>query len=190
MLQGIGGFAFALGLSIVGTFGLPANADSATDLASKMRDMHVRIVAFGAGGMIDEYPHWSGDSSKLAFNIQGEWQELKLASLILGKADWAGQTIGYVTDAVVANEISEDMLSSYIANSDPSASEVKLSDGTKVSMAGVELGTSLTIHPVGSKLETVFQTHMDNCFAPTPSPDGKFVAFICDGAGLFLALVK
>jgi hypothetical protein len=153
-------------------------------LATALDQKGLRLISLG--GVIDEYPVWSKDSSEIFINIHGDWIGVDLSRPQLGTADWAGRVIAVPTGKWDTRILAGSEVEDVASRSRSFDGLVRLADGTVVSVRAASLGTSISVTDANGTLVELGRTEMDNCFSPVASPDENLFAFICAGAGLFI----
>lgn len=158
-----------------------------TVLEKAMKKLKVETVLVANVEGIDEYPLWSPGSDFVACYIFGDWYKFDLNKMKLATGDWHDQVIGIMNNAKAASVIKDSTeLKPFLAVSPFNEREVTTKRGTKIEL---RYNNDFTVSLVVTKnrIPTVLWTSEgENCHSPTLSPDGKFVAYICEMNGLMV----
>lgn len=158
-----------------------------TVLEKTMKKLKVETVLVANVEGIDEYPLWSPGSDFVACYIFGDWYKFDLNKMKLATGDWHDQVIGIMNNAKAASVIKDSTeLKPFLAVSPFNEREVTTKRGTKIEL---RYNNDFTVSLVLTKnrIPTVLWTSEgENCHSLTLSPDGKFVAYICEMNGLMI----
>lgn len=158
-----------------------------TALEKAMKKLKVETVLVANVEGIDEYPLWSPKSDFVACYIFGDWHQFNLNEMKLTTGDWHNQVIGIMNNPKAVSIIKDSSeLKPFLAASPFNEREVTTKRGTKIELRqNNDFTVSLII--TKDRVPTVLWTSEgENCHSPTLSPDGKFVAFICELNGLMV----
>jgi hypothetical protein len=152
-------------------------------LAAEMAKLNVHTALLFPSQAADEWPLWSADSQYLAANIEGKWLKLDMRTVHLKEAKWHEQRI-----AVIDQPTFTDVESAQVVEWQKGAREqdsVVSKSGIRVELPQRELSRSLVLSK-GKVRKTLWRTALENCGALSLSPDGRYVAFLCEMNGVFV----
>lgn len=166
------------------TSGLFAQNASKT-LATEMTRLKTHTALIAQSQAIDDYPLWSPGSDFIACNIEGKWYKFRLTNIDLVKAKWHGQKIGMVA-VDIATELTAAEQAEYEKVSRFNPREVTTADSTRVELKMEDMAVSMVVTKSGGKPKTLWTSGGENCHSLVLSPDGKFVAYLCELNGLLV----
>lgn len=156
-----------------------------------MKKLKVETVLVANVEGIDEYPLWSPKSDFVACYIFGDWHKFNLNEMTLATGDWHDQMIGIMNNAKAVSVIKDSSeLKRFLAVSPFNEREVTTKRGTKIEL---RYNSDFTVSFVITKDRipmVLWTSEGENCHSLTLSPDGKFVAFICELNGLMIMKVN
>lgn len=159
--------------------------DGSKTLASEMSRLKAHTALIAQSQAIDEYPLWSPKGDFIACNIEGKWYKFRLTNIDLIKAKWHGQKIGMVA-VDIATELTAAEQAEYEKVSHFNPREVTTADGTKVELKAYDMAVSMVVTKKDGKPKTLWTSGGENCHSLVLSPDGKFVAYLCELNGLLI----
>lgn len=175
-------------LLIVSSFSF--SQKDATALEKAMKKLKVETVLVANVEGIDEYPLWSPKSDFVACYIFGDWHKFNLNEMKLTTGDWHNQTIGIMNNAKAVSIIKDSSeLKPFLAVSPFNEREVTTKKGTKIEL---RYNNDFTVSLVVTKARetmVLWTSDGENCHSLTLSPDGKFVAYLCELNGLMVMKV-
>jgi len=151
-------------------------------LRSELATQHVQTALLFPSQAVDESPVWSPDSRYLAANIQGKWFKLEIPTVLLEEAKWHGKRIGIVKNEKLT-QATDAEVAAWMKGVKEQQSVVSES-GITVALSQRELSTSLVLSR-GKNRKTLWRTELENCGGLQLSPDGRYVAFVCETNGVF-----
>ncbi len=152
---------------------------------SEMRRLGVRSALVISSQAVDEYPVWSLEGDALAANIEGRWMKVELESLVLEPGTWHEQAIG-VAKRSALTPIEASAVAKWDKAGDHGARKVAMKNGTTVELKQTELSTELVVTPRGGPANVLWRSGLENCHSLAVSPDGRFVAYICELNGVIV----
>ena len=162
-----------------------------SNLSSEIKRIKTETVLIVNSQAIDEYPLWSPNSDFIACNIEGKWYKFPLTKIKLDEAKWRGQTIGVLAnkDRYLALTKSEQKRFEKVSKLNTRKATTK--DGTTIELRETGgLSVSLIVTKKGEKPKTLWTSGGENCHSLVLSPDGQFVAYLCEMNGLLVMKIK
>ena len=159
-----------------------AQPSTPRSLTSELATLHAKTALLFPSQAVDEFPVWSPDSRYLAANVQGKWFKLEISTVQLEEAKWHGKSIGIVKNQKFA-QATDAEIAEWMKGAREQQSVVSKS-GITVEFSQRELSTSLVLSR-GKNRKTLWKTGLENCGGLQLSPDGLYVAFICETNGVF-----
>ena len=158
-------------------------------LGTAMRKLGVHTILLLESQAVDEIPFWSPDSRLVAVDVEGKWYKLDTwAITALRAAKWHGVEIGAIRDEL-RSDATVAQVQAWKGKSQNNPREAMSASGIKVQLTQHDLSTSFVISK-GSRRRTLWASEMENCYSPVFSPNGKYVAFICELNGVFVTDVE
>jgi hypothetical protein len=182
-----------IGLCLLITLTRPALSQSNQKLASLKQELTrlklKEAVVVPYNGLYDTEPRWSPKSDAIAFKIAGKWQLVDLNKLHLTKTKWHhGASVGIIDSEESYSEISEDKIKNFKSFTLKDPRKITLKNGTVIELRNQDMSTILLVKQKGKKVETWWQTGMENCYLPVPSPDERYVGYISELNGIAVML--
>jgi len=168
---------------------LVAEGQTGDSLGDEMAKLHVHTVLLVPSQAIDEFPVWSPNSRFLGANIQGKWFKFDTTKVQLQEATWHGQRIGAVRSKPDLEPMTSEEAAKWAKLGQHGDSEVKARSGVKAEMKHDELSSSLVISH-GSRSSVIWKSDLENCGALSLSPNGSYLAYICETNGVLVMDVE
>ncbi len=160
-----------------------AQTSTPHSLTGELAALHLQTALLFPSQGVDEFPVWSPDSRYLAANVQGKWFKLEISTVQLQEAKWHGKPIGVVKTNQKFAQATDAEIAEWLKAAKEQRSVVS-SSGITVELSQHELSTSLVLSR-GKDRKTLWKTDLENCGGLQLSPDGRYVAFICETNGVF-----
>jgi len=163
----------------------PCMGNAAAPLDEEMKRLGVRSALVIASEAVDESPVWSPAGDALAVNIEGRWGRVDLGSVALEPGTWRDkQPIGVLNPPASLSRIEEGTVEKWKKSGTYGARKVVMPDGTTVELRQDELSTKLVVTKRDAKPKTLWTSGFENCHSLALSPDGHYVAYICELNGV------
>jgi len=162
-------------------FELSSSAQERGDLSAAMGSLKVNTALIFPSQAIDDSPLWSADSQYLAGNVQGKWYKVQIDSIQLKPARWHEHPIGVIADGKELEESTEDEVKSWAVKTNGAAQK----PGITASIKQDGLSSALVLTN-GKRKRTLWRSDLEACGGLTQSPDGRFVAYICETNVIFV----
>jgi len=164
---------------------------SPKSLDSELRRLAVKTALVLPSSAIDDSPVWSPDSRFVAVNVGDTWQKVDLNRLDLEPGKWrTSRAIGVLKSQTSISPLSPVLLKEWVSDSESRNETDPRRPATRVEFRHEELSTLLVITRGEGPPETLWRSDLETCGAPVVSPDGRYVAFICEMNGLFVMQLK
>ena len=160
-----------------------AQTSTPLPLTSELAALHVQTALLFPSQAVDDFPVWSPDSRYLAANVQGKWFKLEISAVQLQEAKWHGKPIGTVKNDQKFTQATDAEVAEWVKRAKVQRSVVSKS-GITVELPQRELSTSLVLSR-GKNRKILWKTDLESCGGLQLSPDGRYVAFICETNGVF-----
>jgi len=133
-----------------------------------------------------DYPLWAPNSESIAANISGKWVKVNLKHIILLAGKWSkNQNVGVMKYQTSLSEPLEEELREWRKVASLTLKNYSGKTGVKVELIQEGDSTKIIITSKNSHKE-VWKTSVEHCHNLAPSPNGKYVAFICDKNGVII----
>ncbi|HVM93913.1 MAG TPA: hypothetical protein VMT67_13915 [Terriglobales bacterium] len=162
-----------------------ADAQENKFLESEMARIAVHTALLVPSQSVDEFPVWSADSRFLGVNIEGRWVKLDTRSAHLRQAKWHEQPIGAIAGKPELEPMSGEEAAEWGRRGQHGDSEVKGEGGFRAEIQRRELSSSLVLSR-GERTTVIWKSDMENCGALSLSPNGSYLAYICELNGVFV----
>jgi len=146
--------------------------------------VHTALLAPSSG--VDESPLWSPDSRLLGVNVEGRWYQVDTAKVVLQSADWHKQRIGRVSSGDAVSPLNETEITPWKKATRSDSTVVVDHVGNKLEFVRKNPRTAFVVTAKGRKPLTLWTSDLENCGELSLSPDGRWVAFICEQNGVFV----
>ncbi|MCW3103267.1 MAG: hypothetical protein JWO09_1707 [Bacteroidetes bacterium] len=171
--------------------GIAQNNPDKPNLGSEMKRLKVETVLIVNSQAIDEYPLWSPNSDYIACNIEGKGYKFRLSDIELIKGKWHGKKIGVLSTQDAYSPLTESEQKEYEKVSVFNAREVVTADGTKIELKQTDgFSISLIVTKKDESPKTLWTSEGENCHSLVISPDGNYVAYLCEMNGLLVMKIK
>lgn len=181
-------FLVAFNHSISPCYCVPEKSSSppVATLAQELRRLHLReAVVIPYNGLYDDGPSWSPKGDALAVKIKGKWWKVDLNHVHLTATTWHYKSkVGMIDSVSSLSRVSKQQIRDYVPFKDDDRRQARLKNGTTVELKQEGFSTILLVKRKGHKSEQWWATGMENCYAPSPSPDEKYVAYIAELNGV------
>ena len=160
-------------------------------LSTEMTRLKTETVLIVNSQAIDEYPLWSPNSDYVACNIEGKWYKFRMTKIELEEAKWRGQSIGILTTKDAYSPLTDTEQKQFEKVSKFNPRKVTTNDGTKIELKETgDMSISLVVTKKRENSKTLWTSGGENCHSLVLSPDGQFVAYLCEMNGLLVMKVK
>ncbi|MCP3933256.1 MAG: hypothetical protein GY705_29650 [Bacteroidetes bacterium] len=140
---------------------------------------------------VDEYPLWSKDGNTLAANIMGQWFTVNLKDLVLAEAKWRkGKKLGVLNSGFSVSKVESTEILPWKAHNREPTRFFKSKKETQISLKQNGFSTVFTIQIRGGQEEIIWTSDSENCHSIVPSPDEKFITFICEMNGVLVYKIE
>jgi hypothetical protein len=146
--------------------------------------VHTALLAPSPG--VDEKPLWSPDSKRIGVNVEGKWYQIDTTKVTLQPADWHRQRIGRVSSGAAISQLDPSELTVWEKATRTDSTTVVDHAGNKLEFVRKDLGTALVLTAKARKPVRLWVTDLENCGELSLSPDGHWVAYICEQNGVFV----
>jgi hypothetical protein len=129
---------------------------------------------------------WTPDGKSLVVKVDGVYQRIDLDSLVLKRFKWRNDLdiAGPIAKPVML-PLAEDQRRSCLYAVEENERELVTRRGVKITFEELlEGGVALQITPKGGTPREVWRTSIEDCQGLAPSPDHRWVAFICSLHGV------
>ena len=167
-------------LLVAASFGQPG-----TSLRSEMAKLRVHTALLVPSQAVDEFPVWSPDSRFLAANIEGKWFKLDILKVRLKEATWLGQRVGAVGSKPELEPMGRQEANRWAKNVQHGESDVTGKSGVRAEIQRHALSASLIVSQ-GVRSAVIWKTDMENCGELSLSPNGAYLAYICETNGVLV----
>jgi hypothetical protein len=158
-------------------------------LESEMTRVDVHTALLVPSQSVDEFPVWSPDSRFLGVNIEGKWFKLDTRNTRLHEAKWHEQRIGVMVGKSGLMPMSSEEAAEWGNRVQHGDSEVEGIGGFKAEMQRRELSSSLVLTQ-GQRSAVIWKSEMENCGALSLSPNGSYLAYICELNGVLVTDIE
>lgn len=160
-------------------------------LSSEMTRLKTETVLIVNSQAIDEYPLWAPNSDYIACNIMGKWYKFRLTNIELSEAKLHGLSIGVLATKDAYSPLTDSEQKQFDKVSKFNPREVTSIDGTKVELKETgDMSISLVVTKKGESSKILWTSGGENCHSLVLSPDGQFVAYLCEMNGLLIMKLK
>ena len=173
-----------LGLSVI--VGLACVAQVSQSLLAEYVKLQIHTALVVPSTGIDDSPLWSPDSRFLGVNIQGRWSQIDTTQLTLKAAVWHKLRIGIVSSQIAISPLDPGLIVEWTRATRSDSTVVADDSGTKIEFVRKNLGTSLVVTQKGRKARALWRSDLESCKELALSPNGQWVAFICEENGVFI----
>ena len=149
--------------------------------------IHTALVAPSSG--VDESPLWSPDSRLLGVNVRGKWFQVDTVKVELQAATWHSQRIGRVSSGGAISPLDEAQLGAWRKATRSDSTALVDDAGNKYEFVRKALRTSFVVIPKGRKPLSLWTSGLENCGELSLSPNGRWLAFICEENGVLVTNV-
>ena len=150
--------------------------------------IHTALVAPSSG--VDESPLWSPDSRFLGVNVQGRWYQVDTVKVELQPATWHEQRIGRISSGGAISPLDEAQLGVWRKATRSDSTALVDDAGNKYEFVRKTLRTSFVVIPKGRKALSLWTSGGENCGELSLSPNGRWLAFICEENGVLVTNVE
>jgi hypothetical protein len=164
-------------------------AQGGSGLSEEMAKLHVQTALVVPSQAIDEFPIWSADSRFLAANIEGKWFKIDTSKLQLKEATWVGQRVGALARKPELEPMSKEEAERWAKQAQHGESVVTGKSGMRAEIQRNSLSASLVLSQ-GTRTSVIWRTDMENCGELSLSPNGAFLAYICESNGVLVMDLK
>jgi hypothetical protein len=162
-------------------FELFSSAQERGDLSAAMGSLKVNTALIFPSQAVDDSPLWSPDSRYLAGNVQGSWYKVQIGSIQLKPARWHDHSIGVIADGEKFEKSTEQEVKSWAVRANGATRKTVIT--AAVEQDGLSSALVLTN---GKRKVTLWRSDVEACGGLTQSPDGRFVAYICETNGILV----
>jgi hypothetical protein len=166
-----------------------APAQESKFLESEMTRVGAHTALLVPSQSVDEFPVWSPDSLFLGVNIEGKWFKLDTRNARLQEAKWHEQRIGVVAGKPELMPISSEEAAEWGECGKHGDKNVSGKSGFRAEIQRRELSSSLVLSQ-GQRTTVIWKSDMENCGALSLSPNGSYLAYICELNGVFVMDVE
>jgi len=146
--------------------------------------VHTALLAPSSG--VDESPLWSPDSKKIGVNVEGKWYQIDTKKVVLQPADWHNQRIGRVSSTASISQLEANDIAAWQKATLTDSTALTDHAGNKLEFVRKDLRAAFVLTPKGSKPLNLWTSNLENCGELSLSPNGQWVAFICEQNGVFV----
>jgi len=171
-------------LFVIPLLAIAALAQLVNGLASEMARLRIHTALLIPSQAVDESPVWSPDSRYLGANIQGQWFKLDTSKVRLQEATWHRQKIGAIAKPTLEPLAKSNALA-WAKQEQRRTGDATGKSGIKAARKSAELSTSLVLSK-GTGSWVVWRSDLENCGELTMSPDGVYLAYICETNGVIV----
>jgi hypothetical protein len=104
----------------------------------------------------------------------------------LQPADWHGQRIGRVSSSPPTSQLDSNEIAAWQKATRIDLTKVVDKAGNKIEFLGKDLRTAVVLTAKERKPLQLWASTLENCGELSLSPDGQWVAFICEENGVFV----
>ena len=182
-------------LSLVALFavvsaGAVFNQSQPASLQTQLEKLKAHTALILPSSAIDERPHWSPDGKYLAVNVMGKWHRIELPGVRLEEGKWHEMMIGVNSNRASLSDQEAGDLKKWDGKFRHHASKVQSSDGDIFEFDRKGLSTRFVVTPAKAKAMQIWASELENCGELALSPDEKWIAFLCETNGMFVASVE
>ncbi len=145
--------------------------------------VHTALLAPSSG--VDESPLWSPDSKRIGVNVEGKWYQIDTAKVTLQLAEWHKQRIGRLSSGAPISQLDPGEITAWQKATRTDSTTIVDNSGNKLEFVRKDLRTALVLTEKAREPRQLWITGMENCGELSLSPDGQWVAFICEQNGVF-----
>lgn len=130
--------------------------------------------------------HWSPDSKAIGIKLDGKWVRVDLDALQLKRFRWRNdQDIAAPRALPDYPQLAETERIEWPSSEEEGSRGIGFRSGVVIELVDVlPTGVAMRIKmPDGRAIER-WRTSLETCEALTPSPDGKWIAFLCERHGV------
>lgn len=113
--------------------------------------------------------------------MQGKWYKLQIDSIHLKPANWHDHPIGVIADGKNFVESTEQEVQSWSVKANGAMRKPEIT--APIEQDGLSSTLVLT---TGKRKRTLWRSDIETCGGLTQSPDGRFVAYICETNDIFV----
>ena len=161
-------------------------------LKVEMKRLNVKMSVVMPAQSIDDYPLWSTDNRYIYANMAPNgWWKVDLNSVVLGEANYRGQTIGILQKGSTVGRAEKDEVEQAKKLTSEIKANLELKDGTKIQWEPKgDFGSRLSVKAPNKAAEAFWESDMAVCGYLIPSPDSSMVATYCEGTGFIILQLK
>jgi hypothetical protein len=160
-------------------------AQAPNGLPDQMASLKVHTALIFPSQAIDDSPVWSPDSHYLAANVQGTWFKVDLGKVRLKEAKWHEQPIAVVEEHQKFQQMTDVQVNGWMDKSKHEPHKMQSKSGVRVETEQHELSTAFVLTD-GKRKKVLWNSDLESCGELSVSPDGRYVAFICETNGVFI----
>ena len=165
-------------------FALVSISHAQGTLAAELTSQGVHTAMLIQSSGVDDAPVWSADSKFLSAHLGGAWYRLDLSKLRLKVLSWHGEPIAVIAGGQLP-ELVPEALSGNLSKPQPVSDAAERKASIKASFHRTGFSTALILTK-GRKKVVLWQSDLENCGALVRSPDGKYIAYLCEQTGIFV----
>lgn len=148
--------------------------------------LKVHTALLAPSSAIDDSPLWSPDSLRIGVNVAGKWYQIDITKVALRAADWHKQRIGLISSRDPVSELDPSLIEPWKKGTRTNSTAVLDGTGNKVEFVRKGLRTALVVTSKGQKAVHLWISDLEACGELSLSPDGRWVAFMCEQNGPFV----
>lgn len=130
--------------------------------------------------------HWSPDSKSIGIKIGGKWVRVDLDKLMLKRFKWRNnQDVAAPKGIPDYPELADTERLGWVYGEEEGARAVTFRNGIRVELVEeLPTGSAMWITRPGGSSYLRWRTTQEDCQALSPSPDGLWVAYLCEIHGV------
>jgi hypothetical protein len=125
----------------------------------------------------------------LAVNVEGRWYQVDTSKAILQPADWHKNAIGRISSSGGLSLLDVQEVGAWQKTTRTNPTVLIDGSGNKFEFVRRNVRTSFVVTPKRAKARVIWTSDLENCGELSLSPDGHWLAFICEENGVFVTSV-
>lgn len=168
---------------------LGCSAETTSPLLTQYDKLRVHTALLAPSSGVDEMPLWSPDSKVLAVNVEGKWYQIDTENVLLDRADWHKKHIGRIGSRHAISPLDTANIERWQKATLSNSTAIVDRAGNKFEFVRKDLRTRFVVTAKGRKPVLLWTSYAENCGELSLSPDGHWIAFICEQNGVLVTSV-